>query len=183
MIANTAGLSIMDDTAVPADHPEPTKQEMRHALGHFATGVTVITAIDPDGNLCGLTANAFSAVSLEPPLILACIDRSVRCYEAILATRLFTVHILHSDQAEVALSFARKGGDRSKICEWNLTDHGRPLMSSFHAALECSLHEAHHGGDHAIVIGRVARIHIDSDSREPLLYYRGQMLNGVSPTA
>src|ERR1700682_4058255 len=111
--------------------PAPTKGEMRQALGHFATGVTVITALDACGALGGLTANAFSAVSLEPPLVLACVDRTVRCYEAINASGVFTVHILHADQSDVAKGFALRGGDRSQICDWSVTKDGRPLLSQF----------------------------------------------------
>jgi flavin reductase (DIM6/NTAB) family NADH-FMN oxidoreductase RutF len=153
----------------------PTNDEMRRALGCFATGVTVITALDACGTLCGLTANAFSAVSLDPPLVLACVARTVRCYEAITASGVFTVHILHADQSDVATGFARRGGDRSQICDWSVTEGGRPLLSQFHAALECRVHEAHPAGDHAIVVGRVERIHEQAADARPLLYYRGQI--------
>src|SRR5258708_27343322 len=94
--------------------PVPANDEMRRALGRFATGVTVITAFDACGTLCGLTANAFSAESLDPPLVLACVDRAVRCYEAINTSGVFTVHILHADQLDVAPGVARRGGDRSQ---------------------------------------------------------------------
>jgi 3-hydroxy-9,10-secoandrosta-1,3,5(10)-triene-9,17-dione monooxygenase reductase component len=166
-------LSAARETVGVMNIPVPTNDEMRRTLGRFATGVTVITALDACGTLCGLTA--FSAVSLEPPLVLACVDRTVRCYKAINASGVFTVHILHADQSDVATGFARKGGDRSQICDWSMTKDGRPLLSQFHAALECRLHEAHPGGDHAIVVGRVERIHEQAVDTKPLLYYRGQI--------
>lgn len=153
----------------------PTEQALRHALGHFATGVTVVTALDEGGALTGLTVNAFSSVSLDPPLVLACLDQSVRCYRAISATRGFTVHILDAAQKHVAAGFARKGGDRNGICDWSVTEANRPLLSSFHAAFECSLHEAFPGGDHMIVIGHVERVHLPPEATAPLLYYRGRM--------
>lgn len=176
-----------DDVSAMSDHPHPRsnpaqakpqgpgEHAFRHALSHFATGVTAITALDDRGELCGLTANAFSSVSLNPPLVLACISHGARCYEAIRASGRFSVHILRSDQDDVARGFARKGADRSTVCGWRVNDRGFALLETFHTALECSLHEAHPGGDHAILVGRVEAVHAGTEQSDPLLYYQGRM--------
>jgi flavin reductase (DIM6/NTAB) family NADH-FMN oxidoreductase RutF len=153
--------------------PAPT--EFRHALGHFPTGVTVITALDEDGSLQGLTANAVSSVSLNPPLILACITYTARSFSVLQRRRAFSLHILTEDQVSVAKAFASAAADRSGICSWKTTDRGLPLLSEFHVALECSIEEIYPGGDHGIIVARVHEIHHGDKDVGPLLYYKGQM--------
>ncbi|TXH38982.1 MAG: flavin reductase [Rhodospirillaceae bacterium] len=152
----------------------PAATEFRHALGHFATGVTVITALDENGSLQGLTANAVSSVSLDPPLILACITYTARSFSVLERRRAFSLHILAEGQAQVAKDFA-SNAERSSICAWKTTERGLPLLSEFHVALECSIEQIYPGGDHGIVVARVHQIHHGDKDVGPLLYYKGKM--------
>lgn len=173
--------------ALPAGRPRPGRprpgcgapdpSRFRAALGRFASGVTVITALDEARHLCGLTASAFTSVSLDPPLVLACVGRAASCHRSLMAAGQFSVHILHEGQADVAKGFARSGADRSAVCAWSITDLGLPLLDDFHAALECSLHDAHPGGDHTILVGRVQRIHLADADAGPLVSYDGALLS------
>ncbi len=147
----------------------------RHALGHFASGVTVITTLDGGGGLCGLTASSFTSLSLEPPLVLACLGYKARTQASVMRAGAFTVHILHAGQEAVARGFARSGGKREEVAPWRLSEAGLPLLEEFHSALECSLERAYPGGDHAILVGRVLRLHQATGQEGPLLYYKGQM--------
>lgn len=158
-----------------------TGDAFRRAMGSFASGVTIVTALDTEGHLQGLTASAFSSLSLDPPLVLVCIGLSARCYGAIGATRRFGVHIVQSDQADLAKGFARTGVDREGLCAWRRTAHGVPLLDKFHMAIECELRDIHRGGDHAIMVGRVLSIHTGSKDSAPLLYYGGQMFPMLPP--
>jgi flavin reductase (DIM6/NTAB) family NADH-FMN oxidoreductase RutF len=152
----------------------PAAADFRHALGHFATGITVITMLDEDGVLHGLTANAVSSVSLEPPLILFCIKNSARSFSILQRRRAFCLHILTESQRDVAMAFA-SSGDRSSICEWTTTDRGLPLLDGFHMALQCSIEEIYPGGDHGIILARVHEIHAGDQDAGPLLFYKGQI--------
>jgi len=162
--------------ALPALHPlRPEEASFKQAMGHFPTGVTVVTALDERERLCGLTVNAFSSVSLEPPLVLVCIKHSSRSYPKLMTAGAFTIHMLHRGQEREAIAFAKSGGAREEIAPWRLSETGLPLLDSFHTALECSLHEALPGGDHSILLGRVHRIHPPTGEEGPLLYYRGAL--------
>lgn len=157
----------------PAGLP-PAAAEFRHALGHFATGITVITTLDEEGVLHGLTANAVSSVSLEPPLILFCIKNTARSFGVLQRRRAFCLHILAESQTDVAMAFA-SSADRSSICEWTTTERGLPLLDGFHMALQCSIEEIYPGGDHGIILARVHEIHAGDQDAGPLLFYKGQI--------
>lgn len=174
MIPQGARVETMPPNGRPAEPPAIDGEVFRRAMGSFATGVTVITALDSEDKLCGLTANAFSSVSLEPPLILACINYSARCYKAIQDSGRFAVHILKSDQERLAKGFACRGGDRSQICRWERSELGIPVLQDFHTAIECAVFNIHPAGDHAILVGRVLDIH-KRDEGTPLLYYGGRL--------
>jgi len=163
----------------------PVAADFRHALGHFATGITVITMLDEQGILHGLTANAVSSVSLEPPLILFCIKNTARSFEILQRRRAFCLHILTESQKDIAMAFA-SSADRSTICEWTTTDRGLPLLDGFHMALQCTIEEIYPGGDHGIVLARVHEIHAGDQEAGPLLFYKGQITsfsNSVAPRA
>ena len=148
----------------------------RRAMGRFPTGVTIVTAFDAAGELCGLTANAFSSVSLDPPLILVCVNRTTRCYRAIRESGRFAVHFLRSDQQDLALGFARKGADRSGLCRWTDSHNGVPRLEHFDTVIDCDLRDAHGAGDHAICVGRVLDIESGGEASEPLLFHEGQLI-------
>jgi flavin reductase (DIM6/NTAB) family NADH-FMN oxidoreductase RutF len=152
----------------------PAAAEFRHALGHFATGITVVTTLDDEGVLHGLTANAVSSVSLEPPLILVCIKNTARSFAILQRRRAFCLHILTERQTDVAMAFA-SNADRSSISEWTTTERGLPLLDGFHMALQCSIEEIYPGGDHGIILARVHEIHAGDQEAGPLLFYKGQI--------
>ncbi len=149
--------------------------EFRRILGQFATGVTIVTIVDQAGGLSGFTASAFSPVSLDPPLVLVCVKYAARSYRHLRQRQAFTIHFLDADQTRIAHSFAAPGGDRSMACDWRVNQRGFPILSEFHAALECRLFREYEGGDHAIIVGKVESIHARPDRRDPLVYYKGRL--------
>jgi flavin reductase (DIM6/NTAB) family NADH-FMN oxidoreductase RutF len=149
-------------------------EALRGALGNFATGVAIVTTMNDDGELCGLTANSFTSVSLEPPLVLVCVRYAARSYRAITESGRFAVHILRDDQMAVAQAFAAGGKARDGICRWRPNDLGYARLESYHAVFECRLEDEHRGGDHAILIGAVEGLDVRDDGAAPLIFYRGR---------
>lgn len=146
----------------------------RNLIGHFATGVTVITT-SVDGLLHGMTANAIASLSLDPTLLLVCVDKTAVCHRQLTAATHFAVNILGSDQEALSNAFARttepeKGrlGDAS----FDTGPHGSPLLEGALVHLECETTETLPGGDHDIFLGRV--LWGQSTEGEPLLYYGGR---------
>jgi 3-hydroxy-9,10-secoandrosta-1,3,5(10)-triene-9,17-dione monooxygenase reductase component len=151
---------------------EPAPARLRIALGHFATGVTVVTAVGADGASHGSTANALASVSLEPPLLLVCLRDASLTLAALLETGRFAVNVLHERQRDVAQRFARRAAPWNGV-EQRPGRSGAPLIGGALATLECALHDVADGGDHRIVVGRVLAVeHPDAHAR-PLLFYRG----------
>ena len=158
-------------------HPDdnvigPSGPEFRDALGHFATGITVITAMDGDQPV-GLAANSFTSVSLDPPLVLFCAAKTSSTWPRIERARSFAVNILDDAQEDVCRIFATPSEDRFSQVSWHPSPSGSPLLDDVHAFLDCVLHEVHDGGDHWIVVGRVIDMGLEADAG-PLLYYRGK---------
>ena len=156
--------------------------EFRQVLGHFATGVTVITVRDPDGRPTGLTASAFTSVSLDPPLILVCVDHKSQSYPSLIVSKTFAVNILSLDQEAVSRRFATtKIENKFEGVPFTLSPLGLPLIDSALAQLECATVNIHPEGDHSIFIGRVERS--QSAAGAPLVYYRGRYdrLSGATP--
>lgn len=157
--------------------------ELRHAMGHFATGVTVITSVGADGKPVGTTANAVTSLSLDPPLLLACFDRSSQTLEAITAHGAFAVNVLAEPQEDLSSNFARRGA----AADWDGVPHqpgrtGSPHLHGVLATLECTVEHQVPGGDHEIVIGRVRHIRPgDEPEAAPLLFWRGRYASLGSP--
>ncbi|MEP7212939.1 MAG: flavin reductase family protein [Acidobacteriota bacterium] len=147
-----------------------TNDEFRSALSRFASGVTVITTRDADGTLHGITVSAFSSVSLDPPLVLVCIERSAGSHHVFQETGLFVVNILSSDQLELSERFASPSSDRFAGVGMTLNIDGIPLLSNCLANLECRLKLTADGGDHSIFIGEVENASIHEG--DPLIYFR-----------
>lgn len=147
------------------------KNELRRIMGHFATGVTVITTASKAGQLFGLTANAFTSVSLVPPLCLVCVDKNAESYLAFQELGSFTVNILADDQEELSRRFAVSGGDKFTGVAYRLGANGAPILQNVLGYLECKIISAHEGGDHTMYLGEVEQ----AETREgkPLLFYRG----------
>jgi flavin reductase (DIM6/NTAB) family NADH-FMN oxidoreductase RutF len=151
--------------------------EFRRVLGHFATGVTVVTTWDPEGRPAGLTASAFTSVSLNPPLILVCIAHTAQSYPALTAAGKFAVNILTREQEAISRRFASTGAGPEKFegLDFRPGALGLPILKDALAELECTVVHAYPGGDHTIFVARVEAADCRTDSGlEPLLYYRGQ---------
>ena len=146
---------------------------LRDALGCFATGVTVITAMSSRGEPVGLTANSFTSVSLDPPLLLVCLAKSSGSLKVIETVSHFGVNVLHIGQQPVSNTFARPGQDRFAITPWQRGKHDVPLLSGALANFECSKFATYDGGVHVILVGRVERAKYES-RRDPLLYFKGR---------
>ncbi|MEL6878715.1 MAG: flavin reductase family protein [Pseudomonadota bacterium] len=146
---------------------------LRDALGTFATGVTVVTSLGDNGEPVGLTANSFTSVSLDPPLLLVCPARSASTTAALEDCEHFAVNVLRGDQEHISTLFATKGTDRFSQIEFDTCDHGVPIIHNALANFECRKHAVHNGGDHLILIGEITRVRFTPD-HEPLLYYGGR---------
>ena len=145
-------------------------QELRHVMGHFATGVTVITTRDKSGNPFGLTANAFTSLSLNPPLALICIDRTVQCYPCFEESKIFAVNVLSEDQEEISRRFATKGSEKFAGTEWHTGQSGLPLLDGAIAYMECKIVHGYEGGDHTIYVGEVIHAAVSGD--HPLIFFQ-----------
>ena len=142
----------------------------RNAMARFASGVTVVTTSGADGALAGFTASAFSSLSLDPPLVLVCLDKRADSHSAFEQAEQFTISILAEGQAEIALRFATRGADKFggiKLASGAVT--GMPLIPDAMVHLECRMHDRLPGGDHTILLGEVLAAH--SDERPPLLHF------------
>lgn len=140
-------------------------------LGRFATGVTVLTVQAPDGRPHGMTASSLTSVSLEPPLVLVCIDHSARIHRLITSADQFAVNVLTADQEELARRFADPHDDRFGGVRYRTTPAGLVYLEGALAHIEVRRQALHEAGDHTIVLGRVG----GGDAREgqPLMYFRG----------
>ena len=145
---------------------------LRDAFGCFATGVTVVTSQSAVGDRVGLTANSFTSVSLDPPLLLFCPAQGASALPVLRETGRFAINILDLDGQPVADRFTRRGIDRFAVDDWRDWD-GVPVLAGAKAVFVCALHADHDGGDHRIIVGRVIRLALDK-SREPLLYLHGR---------
>lgn len=147
--------------------------DFRKVLSHFASGVTVITTCDADGRPTGLTASAFTSVSLDPPLILVCVAHSSQSYPALRERGRFAVNFLCSKQEDVSRRFATsKQIDKFEGVPHRITELGLPVLTEALAHLECVTVNAHVEGDHTVFIGRVESS--ATTDAAPLLYFRGK---------
>ena len=142
---------------------------LRACLGRFATGVTVVTCCDRDGHPCGITANSFSSVSLEPPLVLWNIAKVSNSLDAYLEAEHFAINVLTADQRSVSEHFARSDHTRFQGVDYAVSEDGAPILADTLAIFECRTHEIHDCGDHFIIIGEVTAFR--SNDRDPLLFY------------
>ncbi len=148
-------------------------REFRNTVGCFATGITVITTLDVDGAPIGLTANSFTSVSLEPAMILFCLDRKVASFESFAVGKAFAINILAVDQIDVSNRFAKSGPDKWQDFKFDTWDSGVPIIPGCLANLECRGDSIMDGGDHVIVIGEVERMTAGDEGTKTILYYRG----------
>ncbi len=153
-----------------------SEHEFRHALSRFASGVTVATTLGADGQPHGLTVSAFCSVSLQPPLVLICIERSAPSHDAFADRGAFVVNILHESQDAISQQFATPAVDKFDTIASRPGIDGIPVLANSLATLECRLRYRHEGGDHSIFVGEVETINVDDGV--PLVYFKGQY-NGL----
>jgi flavin reductase (DIM6/NTAB) family NADH-FMN oxidoreductase RutF len=149
------------------------KYEFRRVMGSFASGVTVTTVMGVDGMPRGFTASAVSSLSLEPRMLLVCVNEKSTSLKVIQEAGNFTVNILAADQQEVAQQFATQGEDRFAGIRWRRgPETGAPVIDGSLAYAECKLAGSCRGGDHVVLMGEI--VGGDAHEAEPLLYFRGR---------
>jgi flavin reductase (DIM6/NTAB) family NADH-FMN oxidoreductase RutF len=152
-----------------------TQEEFRKAMGCFATGVTIVT-VDVDGEVHGMTANAFASVSLDPLLVLVCVDHSARTHAHLHAKKRFGVNVLCENQRPISEYYAQPVYSHGRAealagaC-FEVTRHGTPVLHGALAYLECKLVSTHEAGDHTVFIAEVEEVVVREG--EPLLFFRG----------
>jgi flavin reductase (DIM6/NTAB) family NADH-FMN oxidoreductase RutF len=153
--------------------PDPTRStDLRRALGQFGTGVALITAQTGEGPL-GMTANSFSSVSLDPPLVLWSAARSSKRHDAFAAASAFCIHVLSADQIDVANHFAAQGHDFSPYAVEE-GPNGAPTLHGCLATFHCDTYAVHRAGDHSIILGQITAAATQPEERDGLLFKRGR---------
>ncbi len=143
--------------------------QFKLAMSHFASGVTVVTT-EHDGRQYGMTVASFASLSLHPPLVLVCVEKSVKSHDAIASAGKFGVSILEAGQQDISNKFASRSDDKFAGVDVRTGELGVPLIGGALTAVECRLHETLPGGDHSIFVGEVVAIH--TSEGVPLVYYR-----------
>ncbi len=161
-------MTALDETS------EVSAAAFRDAMGHFATGVTVVTSVGDEGEPVGTTANAVTSLSLDPPLVLVCFDLGSSTLRAIRRHGAFAVNVLGHRQHQLSANFARRG----LAAAWDGVRHrrgptGSPRLDGVLAVVECTVEHSLPGGDHEIVVGRVRHVETSGDGVEPLVFWRG----------
>jgi len=164
--------AVGDDERLPVD-----PAEFRRVLGQFATGVTVITAYDEDEDPAGFACQSFASLSLDPPLVAFMVARTSTTWPRIARAGSFCVNVLGADQGELCRGFAVSGADKfAGVAHTPAPATGSPLLDGVPAWIDCTIQAVHTGGDHLIVVGRVAALGAEDGGGEgdPLLFHRGR---------
>jgi flavin reductase (DIM6/NTAB) family NADH-FMN oxidoreductase RutF len=151
------------------------KNQLRQVMGHFATDVTIITTVNKEGQLHGLTANAFTSVSLEPPLLLISVDKKAESWPAFEESKVFTVNILGDDQEALSRKFAVSGGNKFEGVAYRRGANGAAILEGALAFIECTLYAAYEGGDHSLYLGEIQEAAVREG--KPLVFFRGGYRN------
>lgn len=154
-------------------------RKLRDALGRFATGVCVITTVTEEQKPVGMTANSFSSLSLDPPLVLWSLQNNSDIFDVFCQPEHFAINVLTSAQLDMSNQCARKGAHELLAGQYRLGDSGSPILHDALASFECRLETTYEGGDHLLIIGRVQAMAC-SDEGEPLLFYAGNY-RGLQP--
>ena len=153
--------------------------EFRRVLGHYPTGVTVVTAAT-GGSPVGLAIGSFGSVSLDPPLVMFCLGKSSGSWPAIQRSGSFCVNVLAEDQAAVSSLFAGRDEDKFAGIAWDTRATGSPVIDGCLAWIDCTIETVHEAGDHWIVVGRVADLGVGRPDDAPLIFFNGGY-GGVRP--
>lgn len=146
-------------------------RQFRNTVGNFATGVTVVT-VETNGETHGMTANSFTSVSLDPPLVLICVDHRANSLQYIKQTGYFGVNILGKEHENISRLFANQKLEEEPVVSFRKSKAGTPLLEGALATMDCKVWQTVEAGDHTIFIGEV--LEIDSREGEPLLFFRGK---------
>ena len=149
------------------------RRTLRDALGCFATGVTVVTCLDRTGQPVGLTANSFTALSLDPPLLLVCVAKAAASAGPLAEADHFAVNVLQTGQQPASITFSTRVEDRFGCTDWSEGEHGAPVLMDSLSVFECRRNAIHDGGDHYILVGEVVKATFEP-GLDPLLYFRGR---------
>ena len=147
------------------------RNELRRVMGHFATGVTIITTVSKSGQLFGLTANAFTSVSLDPPLLLISVDKKAESYPCFEESKVFTVNILSDSQEALSRKFAVSGGNKFEGVAYHMGANGVPIILGTVGYIECRVYATYDGGDHSIYLGEI--LEAEASEGKPLMFFRG----------
>ncbi len=147
----------------------------RQVLGHFPTGVTVVAGMDGDEPV-GLAVGSFFSVSLEPPLVGFCVDKSSGSWGRMADTKRFCVNVLGDDQEDICRVFATSGDDKFATIGWHPTELGSPRIDGVLAWIDCEVDAVHEAGDHDIIVGRVRGLALGHEG-DPLVFFRGGYAN------
>jgi 3-hydroxy-9,10-secoandrosta-1,3,5(10)-triene-9,17-dione monooxygenase reductase component len=150
----------------------PDASTYRTVLGHFATGVVIVTAIEDTGEPVGMACNSFTSVSLDPPLVLFCAAKSSSTWPRIETSGKWAANFLDEDGEEVCRLFAEKGADRFARIAYSPGRTGSPILEEALAFVDCETIDKHDAGDHVIVVGRIIELGYQHEGK-PLLFYRG----------
>ena len=161
----------MSEPAGDGAAPTIDAARYRQVLGHFATGVTIVTGMDGPRPV-GLSANAFTSVSLDPPLVSVCLAETSTTWPRIRASGSFCVNILADDQEDLSRLFSTRGADRFAAVGWHGAGSGSPVLAGVLAWIDCALDAEHRAGDHVIAVGRVLDLDVTGPG-QPLVFYRG----------
>ncbi len=148
------------------------KTEFRKTLGQFATGVTIITTLDKDGEAVGVTASSFNSLSMKPPMILWSLDKSAFSLAAFQHTKYFNVHVLGSGQDALSNCFAKPSTDKFNGIKTSKGLGGIPVLPEYAALFECETAHHYEGGDHIIIVGEVLKF--SRNNTTPLVFHGGQ---------
>jgi flavin reductase (DIM6/NTAB) family NADH-FMN oxidoreductase RutF len=162
-----------DDEAPREFRTGSDPRTLRDALGCFATGVTVVTCFDEDDRPFGLTANSFTSVSLDPPLLLVCIHKQAACASALATAQHFAVNVLQTAQQPASIRFSTRQEDRFGVNDWSRGEFGAPVLQESLGVFECERFALYDGGDHDILVGTVVKASFDPNL-DPLLFFRGR---------
>jgi flavin reductase (DIM6/NTAB) family NADH-FMN oxidoreductase RutF len=157
-----------------ADGRTACQRLYKTCLGRYATGVTIITTVAPDGTPVGLTCNSFVSVSLAPPLVSWSIDKSAGLRPIFEQAGRFNVNVLAADQKHICTTFASKNADRFRDIEYRMTEFNQPALNGCLANLDCVVRNAYDEGDHIVFIGEVCDIHVEEQKSEPLVFFSGR---------
>jgi flavin reductase (DIM6/NTAB) family NADH-FMN oxidoreductase RutF len=152
--------------------PSIDETHFRNVLGHFGSGVAIITSVDGNAEPIGMAVQSFSSLSLEPPYVFFAPAKTSTSWPRIRDTGRFCANVLSEDQEELSRGFAVSGGDKFAGVDWHESANGSPILGGCLAWIDCVIETEHDGGDHTIVVGRVLELDVERDGH-PLLFFRG----------